>query len=154
MRRKRASVLLAMVLAVSACTSKPSTNPNVDPLRNARIQVGITLDSVTAAIQATIALQKEGLISADEDRTILGVLSKVNSGALVINTRLQAITVLTASNKTELSNLLSQVFVALTDANSRGLLGVKNVAAKQRLDAILGSITSALNALKPILGGA
>lgn len=151
--KQRLSILLVLVLMASACASKPNTNPAIDPLRSARIQTAIVLDSVTAGIQATIALQKEGLITADEDRTVLGVLSKVNNGAVFINRRLQAVTSLSAGTRAELSSLLKQVFDGLQDANNRGLLGIKNALAKQRLDGILQTITIALDALKPIFGG-
>jgi hypothetical protein len=150
-QRKMWTTALTLVLALTCLSFKcgggggnGSTNVNNDAKRKYVKAADDIAGAIHSMIGAAKNLQKQGRISADEEKSLLQLLDAANNADTALYNKLKATTTVDASNKSELLSLLSQVTSAVNDLNNSGVLKLGNADAKQRLTTFLSTINAAL----------
>jgi hypothetical protein len=140
-RRVLASGLtLALALFALACPGGQKASIP-DPQRNAAKAADDIAGGISAMIKIKRELASKGQITHDEELVLTQALLKVNSADQVFVKQLKAMRAAADSNaKTNLASLFAQVTSAISELNTKGVLGVQNAEARTKLTTLLNTI--------------
>lgn len=154
-QRKMWTTALTLVLALTClsfkCGGGGNGNGNVSDAKRKYAKAADDIaGGISSMIDAAKNLQQQGRITADEEKSLLQLLSTANTANGALINKIKTTTTVDASNKPELLSLLSQVTSAVNDLNNSGVLKLGNADARQRLTKFLTSINAALAILNQL----
>ncbi len=141
-RRSVIALVLVLILALSACSNDLTT-------------VAKALDDTAKAIsvfQATIIqANASGLLSDAQTTKLMAASVRVNTAGLQAVTITKNLSSLAPADRTNLLAILNPVITALSDAQTLDVAGIVDVNTRQKVQASLLLIQTALNAAQIVL---
>ena len=137
--------VFALALVMAACTDQQLTKLSqaLNDVAQANNQLAHTI----------IDANKAGTLSDSDAAAILGVNLKIAQAGQQATALTRNLTKLAPADRTGVLNVLKPVLAAVNDAVASGLVGIKDPVTKSRVQAVLVTIQTGLNAAQVVLAG-
>lgn len=148
--RKITAVGLVLVLSLASMSFKcgggttgPTGQP--EPLRRAASAADAIAGSIKELRTAKNDLAGQNKISKDENVKLTTLLLRVNTADKALVSRLKSMNAMPdAAGKQQLVALFNELTAAVDDANTNGVLGLKNEEARNKLTVTINAIRASL----------